>query len=238
MEELKAKYDEQIKYLQGEMQSKDEEIGKVNKEKLEIQFKHDDMCGQLKLVKTQLEKKDSDMSTMQNKHSLETQTLASKIKTLENNDEAQKYENLIESYKETEKILQEKIAEQEIRMDAHIKSMEGYRADTFNLKDDIQWKDEQIKTLQERIEELNKTLAIGFSATGEDTFEEVMRQEMVMMRNAYEKKLADLRQEKDQQRRESFQKVKAAQEEQKRAESVRDVATRRLNVLLKKDSTV
>jgi len=27
-------------------------------------------------------------------------------------------------------------------MDAHIKSMEGYRADTFNLKDDIQWKDE------------------------------------------------------------------------------------------------
>ena len=123
-------------------------------------------------------------------------------------------------------------------MDAHIKSMEGYRADTFNLKDDITWKDEQINTLRERIEELNKTLAIGFSATGEDTFEEVMRQEMVMMRNAYEKKLADLRQEKDQQRRESFQKVKAAQEEQKRAESVRDVATRRLNALLNKDSSV
>ena len=88
MEELKAKYDEQIKYLQGEMQSKDEEIGKVNKEKLDIQFKHDDMGGQLKLVKVQLEKKEADMRTMQNKHSLETQTLASKIKTLENNDEA------------------------------------------------------------------------------------------------------------------------------------------------------
>jgi hypothetical protein len=60
-----------------------------------------------------------------------------------------------------------------------------------------------------------------------------MRNEMNMMRNAYEKRISDLRSDMDKARREAYLREKELSEECKRMETSRDVAMRRLNALMK-----